>query len=39
MFYYNNFFLKKITDRRKFGPIGWNVAYEFTKEDLIVCKR
>jgi len=26
-----------ILDRRKFGPIGWNNSYEFTKEDLIVC--
>jgi dynein heavy chain len=28
-----------IQDRRKFGPIGWNIAYEFTNEDLLVCKR
>lgn len=28
-----------ILDRRKFGPIGWNIPYDFTTEDYIVCIR
>jgi len=28
-----------LLERRKFGPIGWNIPYEFTNEDFTVCKR
>ena len=33
------FFHAIVQDRRKYGPIGWNVRYDFTNEDWMVSRK